>query len=348
MILLWVMLLLHQIFLSNADGLVPVITAHLGEEKTLTCLLPDVKDRRNKLFWYRQTAGDTLEVIVKLVTLANPEYGAGYSESRVEAVLTDKVSNLTILKAAQEDEGMYHCGFTDWNQNVWQGLYLIIKGNTVGTSNYRVVQKKMVSDSSGPDAYVTLQCSILSDFENKTCSEDPSVFWFRSDKSHPDIIYADGNRTNRCQRKIDNRTKWVYNFSKNISSSDAGIYYCAVATCGEILFGNGTKLGVKGSSLWSRVAGKVILLLCAALAISLIAILVLIWFLQTDSCAHCKGYSESRVKAVLTDKILDQNEDGRDLNYAALHFGAGKATRGKKRKETEDSVYSQVESPGVM
>uniref|UniRef100_A0A096MF78 Ig-like domain-containing protein n=1 Tax=Poecilia formosa TaxID=48698 RepID=A0A096MF78_POEFO len=308
------------------------ITAHLGEEKTLTCLLPDVKDRRNKLFWYRQTAGDTLEVIVKLVTLANPEYGAGYSESRVEAVLTDKVSNLTILKAAQEDEVV---------QFTFVKFYIFViekVRNTVGTSNYRVVQKKMVSDSSGPDAYVTLQCSILSDFENKTCSEDPSVFWFRSDKSHPDIIYADGNRTNRCQRKIDNRTKWVYNFSKNISSSDAGIYYCAVATCGEILFGNGTKLGVKGSSLWSRVAGKVILLLCAALAISLIAILVLIWFLQTDSCAHCK---DNRSPQCPFKGDSTENEDGRDLNYAALHFGAGKATRGKKRKETEDSVYSQ-------
>uniref|UniRef100_A0A3B3YVP4 Ig-like domain-containing protein n=1 Tax=Poecilia mexicana TaxID=48701 RepID=A0A3B3YVP4_9TELE len=292
MILLWVMLLLHQGY-----GLVPVITAHLGEATTLICPLPDIKDRRNKLFWYRQTAGDTLEVIIKLVSLASPEYGAGYSESRVKAVLTDKVSNLTILKAAQEDEGMYHCGFTDWNQNVWQGTYLLIKGNTVGTSNYRVVQKKMVSDSSGPDGYVTLQCSILSDFENKTCSEDPSVFWFRSDKSHPDIIYTDGNGTNRCQRKINNRTKWVYNSSKNISSSDAGTYYCAVATCGEILFGNGTKLE------------------------GLIAV---------TSCI------------VMSFSFAVQNEDGRDLNYAALHFGAGKATRGKKRKETEDSVYSQV------
>uniref|UniRef100_A0A3P9PH80 Ig-like domain-containing protein n=1 Tax=Poecilia reticulata TaxID=8081 RepID=A0A3P9PH80_POERE len=288
------------IFLSNADGLVPVITAHLGEATTLTCPLPDSKDRRNKLFWYRQTAGDTLEVIVKLVTLANPEYGKGYSDSRVKAVLTDKVSNLTILKAAQEDEGMYHCGFTDWNQNVWQGTYLLIKGNVFLKvfKNIHIIHSFV--NSSG---YVTLQCSILSDFENKTCSEDPNVFWFRSDKSHPDIIYTDGNGTNRCQRKIDNRTKWVYNFSKKISSSDDGTYYCAVATCGEILFGNGSKLEVKNSSEQ-----------------------LLKYFLS--ACI------------VMSFLFAVQNEDGQDLNYAALHFGAGKATSGKKRKE--DSVYSQV------
>uniref|UniRef100_A0A3B5PTC1 Ig-like domain-containing protein n=1 Tax=Xiphophorus maculatus TaxID=8083 RepID=A0A3B5PTC1_XIPMA len=290
MILLWVtLLLLHQgflIFLSNADGLVPVITAHLGETTTLTCKLPDIKDRRNKLFWYRQTAGHSLEAVVKLISLANPEYGAGYSDSRVKAVLTDNVSNLTILKAAQEDEGMYHCGFSDWSQNVWRGNYLLIKGLITSLS------QNMVSDSNRPDNYVTLQCSILSDFENNSCSEDVSVFWFRSDKSHPDIIYTDGNRTNRCQKKIDDQTGRVYNFSRKISSSDDGTYYCAVATCGEILFGNGAKL--EGSCL------------------------------------------------VMIFLFAVQNEDGWDLNYAALHFSAGKATRGKKRKETEDSVYSQV------
>ncbi|XP_043983747.1 uncharacterized protein LOC122837459 [Gambusia affinis] len=338
MILLWVtLLLLHQGY-----GLVPVITAHLGETTTLTCTLPDIKDRHNKLFWYRQTAGDTLEVVVKLMSLIDPEYGAGYSDSRVKAVLTDKVSNLTILKAAQEDEGMYHCGFSDWNQNVWQGTYLLIKGNTVGTSNYRVVQKKMESDSDGPDNYVTLQCSILSDFENKTCSEDLSVFWFRSEKSHPDVIYTDGNRINRCQKKIDDNTGLVYNFSRKISSSDFGTYYCAVATCGEILFGNGAKLEERKADPES----PILLIAVACLIISMIINAVFI-FCRVPRAA-CKQFkevesssSEERWRNVSQqgDQI---NDDRWDLNYAALHFSAGKATRGKKRKETEDSVYSQV------
>ncbi|XP_023184823.1 uncharacterized protein LOC106699717 [Xiphophorus maculatus] len=341
MILLWVtLLLLHQGY-----GLVPVITAHLGETTTLTCKLPDIKDRRNKLFWYRQTAGHSLEAVVKLISLANPEYGAGYSDSRVKAVLTDNVSNLTILKAAQEDEGMYHCGFSDWSQNVWRGNYLLIKGNTVGTSNYRVVQKKMVSDSNRPDNYVTLQCSILSDFENNSCSEDVSVFWFRSDKSHPDIIYTDGNRTNRCQKKIDDQTGRVYNFSRKISSSDDGTYYCAVATCGEILFGNGAKLEEQKDKM-ADPEFPILLIAVICLIISMIINAVFIFYRAPR--AACKQLKEGESTSSeerwrnLSQQGDQINEDGWDLNYAALHFSAGKATRGKKRKETEDSVYSQV------
>ena len=66
-------------------------------------------------------------------------------------------------------------------------------GNTERTSNYTVVQWPTVSDPVHPGDSVTLQCSVLSDYKNKT-------------------------------------------------SFDARTYYCAVATCGEILFGNGTKL----------------------------------------------------------------------------------------------------------
>ncbi len=39
----------------------------------------------------------------------------------------------------------------------------------------------------------------------------------------------------------------VYNlFKSNVSHSDAGIYYCAVAACGEILFGKGAELNFRG------------------------------------------------------------------------------------------------------
>uniref|UniRef100_A0A3B4ZAX4 Ig-like domain-containing protein n=1 Tax=Stegastes partitus TaxID=144197 RepID=A0A3B4ZAX4_9TELE len=127
--------------------------------------------------------------------------------------------------------------------------------------NYTVVQQTTESDSDHPGEPETLQCSVLSDSENKTCSGDLSVFWFRtgSDKSHPDIIYTDGNRHDGCEKRSDNQKSCVYHFSKTFSSSDAGTYYCAVATCGQILFGNGTTLtnGMilsDGRRLFSRVA----------------------------------------------------------------------------------------------
>ena len=70
------------------------------------------------------------------------------------------------------------------------------------------------------------------------------MFWFRvgSDKSHPNILYTDGNRRDECEDRSDTQKSCVHHFSKKVSSSDAGTYYCAVATCGEILFGNGAKV----------------------------------------------------------------------------------------------------------
>uniref|UniRef100_A0A4W6CFJ8 Ig-like domain-containing protein n=1 Tax=Lates calcarifer TaxID=8187 RepID=A0A4W6CFJ8_LATCA len=96
-------------------------------------------------------------------------------------------------------------------------------------------QSLTVSDPVRPGDSVTLQCSVLSESENKTCPGDHSVYWFRagSDKLHPEIIYTHGND---CEKRSDSLK------SCNVSSSDSGTYYCAVATCGEILFGKGTKV----------------------------------------------------------------------------------------------------------
>uniref|UniRef100_A0A665WD64 Ig-like domain-containing protein n=1 Tax=Echeneis naucrates TaxID=173247 RepID=A0A665WD64_ECHNA len=108
------------------------------------------------------------------------------------------------------------------------------------------------SDPVRPGDSVTLQCSVLFDSEKKTCPGDHSVYWFRagSDEAHPSFIYAHGNNRDHCKKSPESEStqKCDYFFSKNVSSSDAGTHYCAVATCGEILFGNGTKLEIEGKS----------------------------------------------------------------------------------------------------
>lgn len=66
------------------------------------------------------------------------------------------------------------------------------------------------------------------------------MFWFR-EGSHPDIIYTEGNRHHECGKRSEAQRSCVFRSSKNVSSSNAATYYCAVATRGLILFGNGTK-----------------------------------------------------------------------------------------------------------
>uniref|UniRef100_A0A671Y474 Ig-like domain-containing protein n=1 Tax=Sparus aurata TaxID=8175 RepID=A0A671Y474_SPAAU len=208
-------------------------TVQLGEPVTFTCVLPFNELGGKPLCWFKQSVGDDLKLIVTFVKHSKPVFGPEFSASKFDLKVEKRISMLTILRTTEEDEGMYHCAVIDWNDTFWSGTYLSLQGNN-----------PTASDPVRPGDLKTLQCSVLSDSETKTCPGDHSVFWFRvgSDKSHPNILYTDGNRRDECEDRSDTQKSCVHHFSKNISSSDAGTYYCAVATCGEILFGNGAKL----------------------------------------------------------------------------------------------------------
>lgn len=105
-----------------------------------------------------------------------------------------------------------------------------------------------------PGDSVALQCSVLSGSEQKKCPEKHSVYWFRvkPDESYPSLIYVKGNRGEECEKSPETLSlqSCVYSFFKeNVSYSDSGTYYCALAACGKIVFGNGTKLDIKGNLL---------------------------------------------------------------------------------------------------
>uniref|UniRef100_A0A8C7FCB2 Ig-like domain-containing protein n=1 Tax=Oncorhynchus kisutch TaxID=8019 RepID=A0A8C7FCB2_ONCKI len=114
-------------------------------------------------------------------------------------------------------------------------------------SHYHTVVQRPVSDPVHPGHSVTLQCTVLSE----TCTGEHSVCWFRagSGESHPGVIYTSGNKSGECKKSPETPSpthSCVFSLSKNnLSPSDAVTYYCAVATCGEILVGNGTKLDAK-------------------------------------------------------------------------------------------------------
>uniref|UniRef100_A0A671XXH4 Uncharacterized LOC115568723 n=2 Tax=Sparus aurata TaxID=8175 RepID=A0A671XXH4_SPAAU len=255
------------------------------------------------------------------------------------------ISKLTILRTTEEDEGMYHCAVIDWDKNLWSGTYLSLKGNTQRTSNYTVVQQPTASDPVRPGDLKTLQCSVLSDSETKTCPGDYSVFWFRveSDKSHPNILYTDGNRRDECEDRSDTQKSCVHHFSQKVNSSDAGTYYCAVATCGEILFGNGAKVEIEG-----RMSPELIALVMAIICLVISLIGNIVFICHRTSSSICEQGIEGIPSQARHDNsnqpVRDIVEGGDDLNYAALQITGRKASRGRKKKElkTEESVYSEA------
>uniref|UniRef100_A0A3P9CNP4 Ig-like domain-containing protein n=1 Tax=Maylandia zebra TaxID=106582 RepID=A0A3P9CNP4_9CICH len=234
------------IFSLNSDSLVPVKTVQLGEPATLTCAIPKELSIRG-VNWYKQSVGDTLKLIVTLYK-STADFGPGFSSLRFGVYDGKNFTSLTILKTVQEDEGLYHCANTEWIGTTWSGMYLLVKGNRP-TYFDKLCQLLIESNPVHPGDTMTLQCSVFSDSENKTCPGGLNILWFRTglNNIYPNTIYTDTNSYNECEKKSDSQERCLYHFSKNVSSSDAGTYYCAVATCGEILFGNGITLDTRGN-----------------------------------------------------------------------------------------------------
>ena len=127
--------------------------------------------------------------------------------------------------------------------------YLIYDTFSFSTRDFKsmsIVQQP-VSESIQPGDSVTLNCTI----HTETCPGENSVYWFRhgSGESHPGILYTHGGRSDQCEKSPEAGSptqSCVYNLPKrNLSLSDAGTYYCAVASCGDIVYGNGTILDIE-------------------------------------------------------------------------------------------------------
>ncbi|XP_059919784.1 uncharacterized protein LOC132466553 [Gadus macrocephalus] len=230
---------------------------------TLNCTVLKNQNINEELYWYKQSLG------------YNPQMVASrYFTSKIypSFILRFKAGNgsnfnLTISNVQKEDEANYFCNQGGQYLNIWNdGVFLTVKDPNDQRFVSQTVVQQPVSASAQLGDPVALQCSITSqrtDHSNQ-CQGEPSVYWFRSGPSHPAAIYMNGNRTGECQNSSGPPSapqSCVYTLPKNnVDSSDAGTYYCALAACGEVVFGSGTKLYVFGNGTQLDTPGKDILL----------------------------------------------------------------------------------------
>ncbi|XP_038153576.1 uncharacterized protein LOC119791504 [Cyprinodon tularosa] len=289
--LLWLMLLLlHQRY-----TLVPITTVHLGEPVTLSCVLTEQFQVVTWVHWYKQSAGNTLKLIAMLRKSTNTAYGPGFSSTRFTITNNGTQSSLCILSVIEQDEGMYHCAHMGWTQSIWTGIYLSLKGNSQRTSSYTIVQEQTVSDPTRPTSPKTLQCLVLSESENTTCSDEPSVFWIRarSDTSNPDIIYTEEKIYKNCKKTSNNQKKCSYNFSKSVTSSESDTFYCAVATCGEILLSNGPKRVTSNQD--KRLSSERIVLLITLISLAISGTMNIILICCRSQRSACARFKEAQL-----------------------------------------------------
>ncbi|XP_029522622.2 uncharacterized protein LOC115133494 [Oncorhynchus nerka] len=247
----------------------------------------------------------------------------------------DYSCDLTISKTEPGDSATYFCSTTDiYEQTFGEGTVLFVKDSE---SNSMSVLQQPVSELVQPGGSVTLNCTI----HTETCAGEHSVYWFRhgSGETRPRIIYTHGNWSDQCEKSPDVGSppqSCVYNLPKrNLSLSDAGTYYCAVASCGEILFGNGTKLDIDDHR-----ADPLLLVSCLGVVLgvtfTLIIVLVCIMYkMNNTTCVQCRGLvSQTRGPAVTRSDVGDH--DGDSLHYVALNL-SNKKNRSRRQRSHGDS-----------
>uniref|UniRef100_H3CGF4 Ig-like domain-containing protein n=1 Tax=Tetraodon nigroviridis TaxID=99883 RepID=H3CGF4_TETNG len=234
---------------------------------------------------------------------------------------------LTITNLSISDSGTYYCLGSSLYVFQFDKIYIVHVTSLHLNASVDVHRSPSQSNQSGDS--VTLNCTV----HTGTCDEEHIVYWFRtSGESEPELIYAHEARNDHCENK--NNTCF-YNLSMNMAKP--GIYYCAVAACGRILFGGGNKLDAedKVSS-----ADHLVYFLTGALVFStilcILLVLSLIIKLRRRSSSQCTDI-QTDPSCEITEMVQENN-----VHYAALKNHKVNKSRRKKKSTESECVYSFV------
>lgn len=150
-----------------------------------------------------------------------------------------QTQSLTILNLNYSDSATYFCAINDTK------VMKFAEGTTVSVAasgfNIQASVHQSASEAVHPGGSVTLYCTV----QTGSCDGEHIVYWFKNaQKSYPGLIYTHGSRNDQCKRNSTTQiNSCVYNLPlTNLNVSHYGTYYCVIASCGRLLFGNGTTL----------------------------------------------------------------------------------------------------------
>ncbi|XP_035480050.1 uncharacterized protein LOC118300083 [Scophthalmus maximus] len=302
------------------------ILVDVGESFTLQCLY--VSDD-TKYYWFKQTLGQKPQLISTYYKFSNGSTFHG--EFKDNQRLTQETFHLKISHVQLSDSATYYCARgNSFILEFMEGVTVSVKGSGW---NIQARVHQSASEIVQPGGSVTLSCTV----QNGTCDGDHSVYWFKdSEEPHPGLIYTHRDRHDHCERKPNTQThSCTYNLSmKSLDLSHAGTYYCAVASCGHVLFGNGTKLDFDDCHRVSMYFISGALIFTTILSVSLA------FLLHKRSCCRC---SESC--AVISPPSTTNTEvyrDADDLHYAAFSVNLPNRSRRQRDNAMDECVYSSV------
>ncbi|XP_060951847.1 uncharacterized protein LOC133028829 [Limanda limanda] len=321
------MVQMHHLILSHQVR--GFISADVGDNLILRCLN---EERDHRMYWYKQPPGQKPRVIpltyrsTKSIFFEN-EFA---NNQRFTVETNDVESQLKIADLQLSDSATYYCIKSKYYVfDFMEGVTVSVKGS--GSNIQAVVHQ---SERIQPGGSVTLSCTV----HTGTCDGEHSVYWFKSsEEPQPGLIYTHGDRNDQCERKPDTQTNTcVYNLSmERLNLSHAGTYYCAVAACGHIVFGDGTKLEFNDEVNW------LVYFLRGAFGFTISLLLaVLLYKINKRRCWRC---SESRTQpSPHSTTNAEGNQHADDLHYAVVNVNVASRSRRQRDNTNDECVYSSV------
>ncbi|CAN9501327.1 unnamed protein product [Ophioblennius macclurei] len=214
-----------------------VRSAAVGASVTLRCVC-DTQVAMH-FSWYRQHVGRQPELLSSFYKFDETSEAVHQPQKNPRFSVQKNgggVNNLHISDVQLSDSATYYCGSSHTNvMEFGQGVFL-----SVEEPNRQEIVQEPASHTIQSGDSVTFNCTVHSGM----CDGEHKTYWFRhrsrsgalvAEQSQCESVSAAGSPSKRC----------VYHLQKtNVSPSDAGTYYCAVASCGEIVFGRGSELRI--------------------------------------------------------------------------------------------------------
>ncbi|XP_042258222.1 uncharacterized protein LOC121890033 [Thunnus maccoyii] len=308
------------------------LSANVGDNVTLQCFYEG--DVAAMFYWYKQTLGQKPQLISNFYK--HDTKGTFHNEFKNDPRFTLETKNgknhLTISDLRISDSATYYCiSCYSYKFEFAEGITVNIKGSGL---NIQALVYQSASESIQPGGSVTLNCTV----HTGTCDDgEHSIYWFKnSEESQPGLIYTHGGRNDQCERNYTQTDTCVYNLPMSLNLSHA-VTDCAVASCGQILFGNGTKPKDEVGSLDSLVY-----FLSGALAFTTILVILLafsVCMMNKKNGCQC-GESERISASAPTNGEAYQDAD--NLHYAALRDHKVNRPRRQRDDTSSQCVYSSV------
>uniref|UniRef100_A0A667ZB75 Ig-like domain-containing protein n=1 Tax=Myripristis murdjan TaxID=586833 RepID=A0A667ZB75_9TELE len=292
------------------------LSANVGDNVTLKCFYEG--DDEAMFFWYKQTLGQKPLLMCNFYKFnKNGVFHSKFkNDTRFKLEIETNWNQLKISDLRHSDSATYFCVSShSYNLEFGDGVTLSVKGSGL---NIQAVVHQSETQTIQPGDSVTLNCTV----HTGTCDGEHSVYWFRSSgHSQPRAIYTHGVTDDHCERKPMTHTQTcVYNLPmKSLDLSDAGTYYCAVLSCGEILFGNGTKIDIENGVTSPPV---LVYFLSAALTFTITLVVILVVIVICCFISSCQG------------------QDVDNLHYAAL--SVNKAHRSRRQRDNTDPNCTSI------